>query len=193
MITLRVRDSGFVVELPGIASFRSPAKVDITNIKLAHVITVLRNLGVQDYEIISREGEKEKILTKKDFEKAKKKQKQDLSKINERFNKIEKLLYTLAKKESKKNIPEEQITNKLNALEELSKKILEKENVREIIYSSGKEMKTPVIEELDEDTFIPNIDLSEMELKGSSSEKIGEVDGAEEAADLLSRLKGKGD
>ncbi|GAG05880.1 unnamed protein product, partial [marine sediment metagenome] len=54
MITLKVKDSGFMVELPGIAPFRSPAQVNITNIKLSHVITALKNLGVQDYEIISR-------------------------------------------------------------------------------------------------------------------------------------------
>ena len=192
MITLKINEKGHLIELPGVAHFRSPAKVNISNIKLPLIITTLNNLGVRDYEIISREGDKEKIYTKKDFEKPKKKKKEDLTKINERFNKIEKLLYALAKKDSKKHIPEEQITNKLKVLEELSQRILEKESIREIVYTSSKDTgKTPIIEELDEDTFIPTIDISDLKLKGgSSSEKIGEIEGAEEAADLLSRLKG---
>jgi len=189
MITLRVKDKGLLIEIPGITPFRTPAKMNITNIKLPFIIKILNNLGVQDYEIVSREGDKENIYTKKDFEKPKKKKNKDLSKINERFNKIEELLYVLAKKESNKNIPEEQITNKLNSLEELSKRILQKEIVREIVYTSSKDYKTPIVEELDEDPFIPSIDLSEMKLRGSSSETLGEIDGAEEAADLLSRLK----
>ena len=189
MIKLNVKERGYVVTIPGISPFRTPAKVDITKVRMPLVVTTLNNLGIQNYEIIATQGDEKKIFTKKDFEKPKKSKKQDLSKINERFNKLEKMLYTLVKKQSDKSPPQEQITNKLEELERLSKRILEKEAVREVVYTSSGEKDGPVIEELDDDKFIPDIDLSELDLKGSSSKKIGEVDGAEEAADMLSRLK----
>jgi hypothetical protein len=96
MITLKVKDRGLMIEIPGIPSFRSPANINISNIKLKAITKALNNLGVQDYEIISKEGDDKKIYTKKDFEKPKKK-KEDLSEINERFNKIEQMLYALSK------------------------------------------------------------------------------------------------
>ena len=193
MIKLRVKEKGHMVHIPGAAPFRTPAKIDITNMKLSLVVTILNNNGISDFEITSTEDKERIVYTKKDFELTKQLEepKQDLSEINDRFNKIEKMLYALSKKDSKKNIPEEQITNKLNALEELSKRILEKESVREIVYTSTKDRDgSPIVEELDEDTFVPEIDISDMELKGgSSAQTLGEIEGAEEAADMLSRLK----
>ena len=101
------------------------------------------------------------------------------------------MLAQLSKKSgSEKRFSEEQITNKLNELGELTKKILEKESVREIVYTSSKEKsETPIVEELDEDTFIPDIDISDMKLKGNLTESIGELDDIESAVDMLSRLK----
>jgi len=191
MIKLNVKEKGHILHIPGNAPFRTPAKVDITHMNLSMVITILNNNGITDFEITSTDGDEKRVYTKKDFEIGKEPPKQDLSKIDERFNKIEKMLYDLAKKKSKKSDPQEQITNKLNALEELSKRILERERVKEIVYTSkyDGDSKKPIIEELDEDTFVPEVDISKMELKGSSSEKIGEIEGAEEAADMLSRLK----
>jgi uncharacterized protein YfkK (UPF0435 family) len=189
MIKLNVKERGYMIEIPGITPFRSPAKIDISNVKLPLVVKTLNNLGVQNYEITALENGKTKIYTKKDFEKPKKEKTEDLSKINKRFNKIEEILYSLVKKQSNTSPSEEQITNKLEALEELSKRILEKESVREVVYTSSSDIKEgPIVEELDEDTFIPDIDLSEMKLRGSSSEKIGKTEDAEETADILSRL-----
>ena len=191
MIKLNVKERGHVISIPGTTPFRSPGKINIPDAKLSLIITTLNNVGVQNYEIISMENGKEKILTKKDFEKSKKQKKQDMSKIEERFNKLEGILFALAKSQGNKPQPSEQITNKLEALEELSKKILEKESVRKIVYTSSKEKDGPIVEELDDDKYIPDIDLSELELRGSSSKKIGKVEGAEEAADMLSKLKGR--
>lgn len=192
MIKLNVKERGHVVTIPGITPFRTPAKVDITKLRMPLVIATLNNLGINNYEIVASQGEERKVFTKKDFETKPKRKEQDLSKINERFNKLENMMYALlSKKQSNNFSSEEQITNKLRELEQLSKKILEKEAVKEIVYTSSEERKGPIIEELDDEKYIPDIDLTELELKGgTSSKKIGDVEGAEEAADMLSRLKG---
>jgi hypothetical protein len=193
LITLDVKEKGHMIEIPGIAPFRTPARIDISRVKLNLIISSLNNSGVSDYEIIAREDKKETVYTKEDFELPKKTKEAspDLDNINERFNKIEGILKNLLKKStSKKSSSEEQITNKLNALEELSRRILEKESVQEIVYTSSKEKSvSPVIEDLDDDLYIPKIYIDDMELKGTASEKIGEVEDPEEAADMLSRLK----
>lgn len=195
MIKLNVKQKGHLLSIPGVAPFRTPAKVDITKLRLNMVISVLHNAGIDNYEIISKQGSNEIIYTKKDFETKKEKKTDDLDKIDDRFNKLERMLLQLVRKpHSIKGISEEQITNRLNTLEELSQRILEKEIVREIVYtSSQKDGETPLIEELGEDTFIPSIDISDMELKGTSSKTVGTIDDVDEAANALSQLKRTGD
>lgn len=191
-LKLNVKERGHLIEIPGLPAFRSPAKVDITNIKLQLVLTTLKNLGIKDYEITSKDDKEEIINTRKGFggKEVTKNTSDELLKINERFDKLEKILSLLSEKDSKNTIPEEQITKKLNSLELLTKKILEKESVKEIIYSDKK--SEPIVEEL-EDSFIPDIDISDLKMKGETSKiKVeGDVDEAEEAAELLSRLGGK--
>ncbi len=193
MIKLKVKQRGHLLIIPGIAPFRTPAKIDISNVKIRLVVSALNNAGIDDYEIISKEDKKQVIYTKKDFVIPIKKELEGIDNVGPRLDKIERILLALSKKGSKKYIPEEQITNKLKTLEELSQQILEKEMVREIVYTSTKESEgLPVVEELDEDTFIPDIDISDMELKGTSSKTIGSLDDVDEAADALSQLKRKG-
>lgn len=193
MITLNIKERGNMIQIPGIAPFRTPAKIDISHVKLHLVVASLNSSGINDYEIIAKEDKQEIIYTKDDFDFPKKLKEAptDNSDINERFNKIEGILKNLLRKtSSEKNLSEEQITNKLNSLEELSRRILEKENVKEIVYTSTKDSsKSPVIEDLDDELYIPNIYIDDMEMKGSASEKIGEVEDLEEASDMLSRLK----
>lgn len=193
MIKLKVKEKGNMIQIPGIAPFRTPAEIDISHVKLHLVVSSLNSSGINDYEIIAKEDKKEIVYTKDDFELPRKVEEShpDLDDINERFNKIEGILKNLVKKAtSKKSLPEEQITNKLIALEELSKKILEKESVKEIVYTSSKDSSGgPVIEDLDDDLYVPEIYIDDMELKGSASETVGKVDDVEEAADMLSRLK----
>jgi hypothetical protein len=188
-----VKDRGHMVMIPGLAQFRTPAQIDISHVKIRLVISSLYNSGITDFEIVAKEDKHEVVYTKDDFELPKKDNKTEpnLDKIDKRFNKIERMLQKLVKKaDGNKNLPGEQITNKLNALEELSKRILEKESVREIVYTSTTEKsKSPIVEDLDEELYIPEIDIDDMELMGSVSEKIGEVEDVEEAADVLSRLK----
>ena len=75
-------------------------------------------------------------------------------------------------------------------MEVLSKRILEKEIVRQIVYTDKDKRDDPIVEELYEEAFIPKIDISEMKMKGSSTETIGTLDDVDESADALSKLKG---
>jgi hypothetical protein len=180
VIILKVKERGYYLDIPGITPFRTPADVDISKVRIQLIISYLKNCGITKYEIISK-NDKEVLYSNKDFELPKKEKKDE---IDVRLTRIENAIG------SRKNLQEEQITNKLNALEELSKKILERESVREIVYTSSQDVDgKPFVEELDEDPFIPDIDLSDLKLKGSSSETIKSTDDAEEAADMLSRLK----
>ena len=192
MIILKVKQKGHLLTIPGVAPFRTPATVEITSVKLNMVIASLHNSGISDYEIIAKEDQKEVVYTKKDFElPVKKEQEQsDQDLVGERLDKIEKMLMELAKKERRKSTNKEQTINKLDQLEELSRKILEKESVREIVYTSSKESgEGPIVEDLDDELFVPDIDIADMKLKGSSSEVIGTLDDVDEAADALSQLK----
>jgi len=95
----------------------------------------------------------------------------------------------------------EQITNKLNRLEELSNKILEKkpEVVNRVVQVSNKKTNgkrfedEPEIEELTS-KFIPEIDIANMKMKGGAKKTIKQdkVD-IDDSADLLSRIMGQGD
>jgi vacuolar-type H+-ATPase subunit I/STV1 len=186
-----VKDKGNVINIPGIAPFRTPAEINITNVKLPIVIATLHNCGITDFEIVSKKEDKVKKET--DNITIKQNGKVQLNKndnINERFKRIEKSLSKLiTEKDSKKSLSEEQITKKLAILEELSKKILERELVKQVVYTSVKENINNPIEELDEEIYIPDVDISDLKIKGSSSQTVGEVDNVEEAADILSRLK----
>ena len=62
--------------------------------------------------------------------------------------------------------------------------------MREIIYTSSKESgEGPIVEDLDDELFVPDIDIIDMKLRGSSAEVIGTLDDVDEAADALSQLK----
>ena len=51
MIILKVKQKGHVVDIPGVASFRTPAEVDISNAEINLVIFSLKNCGIDDFEI----------------------------------------------------------------------------------------------------------------------------------------------
>jgi len=189
LIILKVKQKGHLVDIPGVASFRTPAEVDISNAEINLVIFSLKNCGIDDFEITTKEEKKKTI--KKDKTELSKKEKMKEVMMEERFNRLERMIANLSQKSaSEKNIPEEQITNKLNDLEVLSKRILEKEIVRQIVYTDKDKRDDPIVEELYEEAFIPKIDISEMKMKGSSTETIGTLDDVDESADALSKLKG---
>jgi len=181
MITLKIRERGHMIEIPGISPFRTPADVNITHISIPLAISVLSSQGIEKFEIVSDIRGKEQVLTEKDF----KESEDDNSKMNGRLKNLEGMLKKLLKKEaSDLSSNQEQINDKLEKLELLSNAILESSGHRP--YSETE----PHIEELD--TFIPEIDIEGITMKGKSGKKVfkKDEDDIDESADLLSSLTG---
>lgn len=190
MIKLKIKKPGHTIAIPGLKPCRSPVDIDISKLDIRVIEMYLNTAGIKDYEIVaeSNKGVVE-VYTEKDFKLKQEKKKPDLeykSDINKRFDRLESVIINLlSKKEvSKTPLEKEQINNQLEKLEILTKKILETQSAG-IEHQPGME---PVIEEFD--SFIPNIDISEMTLI-SSDVKVVEKDGElDDVAEMLSKLGG---
>lgn len=186
------------MEIPGLKPTRTPVEIDITKCNLSMVSVYLRKQGIVDYEIYSKSDitkEKEEInIEEIEIPNV------DKQSINKRFSKLENMMSKLLKKEQGHDSSNsEQITRKLEVLERIALKLLEKDPI--VIQGDKQEIKVkkkidePEIEELNE-TFIPSIDTSKMKLKGSSSKtktiNRDKID-LDDSADLLSRIMGQED
>jgi uncharacterized protein YehS (DUF1456 family) len=187
MILLKIQDKGMMVDIPGTKKVRSPVEIDITKIDINFVTMYLRKQGIENYRIVSDidKGVKE-VLPTVNITLKKKKDDGWKDNIESRFGRLESLIINfLGKKESKPTVNSEQITNKLKKLEKLSEEIIRKQTLGIPI---SKEDDGPKIEELD-DTFIPEIDIEGMTMKGSTIKTLqSDSEDADEAADLLSSI-----
>jgi len=196
MINLIIKEKGHLVEIPGIAPFRTPANVDISKIDIRKVIGHLKINGIENYKVVAEDqaGLKE-VYTADDFstKKEKKKIKDDPYKkeIDSRFNKLEKMISMLLDRETgNENKNKEQITEKLNQLEKLSKELL-KRKPEKVIYKDTKEQTWEKDEDEEVARFIPDVDISDMKLKSSSVETVKEEkEGLDDAVDALSKFLG---
>ena len=194
MITLRVREKGHLLEIPGLAPFRTPADIDVSKIGIRNVIGHLQVNGITDYEIVavSPQGDKE-VYKREDFEPEKKKKKKKIDpyrkQIESRFDKLEKMISMLFNREmkGKEESNKEQITEKLERLERISEEILKKHKFDGIIYGDVKKRVRD-----SEDSFIPEIDIDSLKLRSSSvkSVKQDQKEEIDDAADSLSKLLG---
>lgn len=194
MITLKVKEKGHLLEIPGLAPFRTPANIDVSRIGIRNVIGHLQVNGITDYEIIavSPQGDKE-VYKQEDFEPEKKKTKKKVDpyrkQIEGRFDKLEKMISMLFNREmkGKEDSNKEQITEKLERLEKISEEILKNHKVKGIIYHDVKKRDEDV-----EDSFIPEIDIDSLKLRSSSvkSVKQDQKEEIDDAADSLSKLLG---
>jgi len=198
MIILKILQKGLYVEIPGTLPTRTPAEIDISKCNLSMVDMYLRKSGISNYQILSSvvdEPIKLKPPIMKDSS-------IDQQVINKRFSNLEKMLAQLVENQLvNKPKNSEQITDKLNKLEELSNKILKKkpEVVNQVVQVSNKKANgkrfedEPEIEELTS-KFIPEIDITNMKMKGGAKKTIKQdkVD-IDDSADLLSRIMGQGD
>lgn len=185
-IKLTIREKGRYVEIPGVAAFRTPATMDVTKIKLSILIQALHSCGVSNYELVS-ENEKGSVvyLGKDPITKLPEKKKVD-TQMDNRLERMEDLLLKLiSDKTSQKGTNSEQITNRLNRIERMLKQ------GNKIVY---KELgDKPIVEELD-DQYIPEIDISDMQISGNITktlEKTSKED-IDSAADILSNLTKRG-
>jgi len=198
MIILKILQKGLYVEIPGTLPTRTPAEIDISKCNLSMVDMYLRKSGISNYQILSsvvNEPIKLKPPIMKDSS-------IDQQVINKRFSNLENMIAQLVENQlANKPKNSEQITDKLNKLEELSNKILKKkpEVVNQVVQVSNKKTNgkrfedEPEIEELTS-KFIPEIDITNMKMKGGAKKTIKQdkVD-IDDSADLLSRIMGQGD
>ena len=160
MIKLKIRRPGLMIELPGIPATRTPTIIDVSKIDLNIVKLKLKQYGISDYEIISLDGVATRHPTKRIVKKGKSKTKTtmiqpDLSSLEERFDQLEKLIHLIADRPVN----------------------VEVHGVQQVL--PGQEGST-IIEELETDSFIPEID-DELELTGDivkTSDSVVDIDDA---------------
>ena len=193
MITLKIKEAGHTIAIPGLKVMRSPVELDISKLDIRVVSMYLKTSGIEKYEIVAKtpQGEKE-TYTNKDFdvvEKRKSKPKQSDADI--KIKKLESMMEILLARElGKSSENKEQINNKLDNLEKLFQsgiQVVDKSPARRDILKGGE----PEIEELD--SFIPEVDISNMKLSSDNIKTVKqEDDGIEDAADALSGLIRRG-
>lgn len=185
MIILKIYHKGLLIEIPGVTPFRTPAEVDITNIGASLVVSHLRLQDISNYEIVAGEKQTNHITPKEP--KIDHIQKEKTDEQLERINNLEKLLEKLIEKiPSNTSNNSEQINKKLDVIEGLiQSKSSEKIYVAKTIEERTK--KEPVV---DEEIFIPDVDIGKMKISGGSSKtttKQNKLD-IDSAADLLSKI-----
>lgn len=191
MLILKIKEKGLYLEIPGSKPTRTPADIDITKCDMGIVSMYLKRAGIINYEISS--STERKPLFQKQKPEVKGEPQKDNTNVNQRFKKIENMVTELVNDKNRVNndLNSEQITNKLDKLESLTRKLLDKKpEVVHVEKSSGKYKKEPKIEELD--AFIPDIDISDMKMKSGSKQTI-EQDSSDidDSVDLLSRIMGR--
>ena len=189
-LILRIREKGFYVSFPGVPPTRTPADLDITKCNINIVLSYLRSTGIKDFHIISKNQlEGERIIKSKDIlniSPKKEKQPSDNKEVEKRLSNLENMIGKLLTKDN--GISKDHIKNKLDFLEVLIKNL----NISEQNIDSKPVVKNePEIEELD--TFIPGIDISNLSMRGNSTEDIikQDINSIDDSANLLSNLLNK--
>jgi hypothetical protein len=190
MLILKIKDKGLFIDIPGASPTRTPAHIDITRCSLISVESCLRKAGVKKYEIVS-EVTKPKTKRKKVVSKSKPKKTDDS--IDQRFSKLERMMEELLKKSSADPpTNSEQITDKLDQIESLTKRIVEKEP-RKIEKPKLKNKKVKKSKSDDTESFIPTINTSGMKMKSGSKKTLKKEMDVDDNVDLLSRIMGNDD
>jgi hypothetical protein len=194
MIILNIRERGHLIEIPGMASFRTPATVDISMGDIRTIIGHLKVCDITDYEITaSNDNGAKEVYNAKDFStkksktKVKQKVKKPDKKLENRIDRIEKMIETLYKN-SADDSPKK-IEQKTNDTEQVQKQILNAiknlnigDGVKEI--QDAEDAVAP---------FIPEIDTEGMKLRSQGNIKTIKKDmgDTDDAADALSKLLNK--
>lgn len=187
MITLKIKQPGHAVAIPGLPALRSPVEVDISKLDVRVVAMYLKSSGITKYEIIAETKTQKEIYTKKDFEaeepKKPTKSKEDWQK---RFNRLESMLENLLTVPRNENKSEEQIINKLDKLENILSNVSPSTSLP---YSESKDKNS---EKEDVYSFIPDVDIEDMKVQSSDNiKKVKQDEGIEDSADILAGLMKK--
>jgi len=152
-LILCIDTPGYFIDIPGIPSFRTPTKIDVTIPGLNLIISELKKLGIESYtlESISKNNDV-KVIEKEKVDKIIKEN--DMDTIYKRFDEIEKII---SEKPSKKL--DIDISKRFNIIEELLNSIVKSQPV-----------ETKIKKEKEHD-FIPSVDLDDIEISGRETFK----------------------
>lgn len=185
MILLKIKKSGYTIDIPGLPTCRTPVEVDISKLDMRSVAIYLKSSGISDYEIIAdtKKGDRE-VYKKEDFEGKEKrkieKQKPKVDDLSERLSRIEEVVSLLAQK-GNSDSQKEQINDRLDKIEKL---LIKSISTPKVIKEKEEE---PVIEELE--SFIPDIDLTEMKIESKNLKSIKQDSGdIDDISDVLSNI-----
>lgn len=157
---LVIEERGHFITLSNIPPFRTPAKIDITKYDIDKITSELDRLSIKNYKIISMKNKIEKPKNSIEFEFKTSELKKWKPKITINDREIRRM-----NNEEDNKIDLSFMNSRLDNIENLLQELVNKEVLR----------KEPIIENLskenDFDTFIPNIDVSNMEIKGETSTK----------------------
>lgn len=179
---LKINEPGHTIDLPGMQTVRSPVEIDISKLDVRLVMLYLSKSGIKKFEIKSGEENKRDVKVIKT--KKVKEEKEEKNDVSYRIDKIERILTMLAEKSlSDKDSNKEQIIKKLESLE---KKLGDSQSAPVVIHKSDVEGE-PDIEDID--SFIPDVDISDLTMKCSDNiQTIKQDEGLDDAADILAGL-----
>lgn len=163
MLILNIKEKGRYLHFPGHKPFRTPVKMDITNLDLAKILLYLKTNNVIDYEIISS-------LIEEKTEKVKPKKEENIvTNIKELIDK-----------------DKEQMTNRLDRIEGLIKGLFNRTTSTNVL---DKVLQEPVIDETD--TFIPNVNIDNFKSSKEASTTVSNKRDLRADVELLKNLSKK--
>ena len=177
---LVIDEKGYSFELPGMGFIRTPCNIDITRCNISLLISTLTKIGITSYKIIKSPEHDISTLPKNS-----KVIKADKTK-NIVIHKVENSDSSIEIKKLMKQFTElkDFLTKKIVESTAIPPKLMKSHNKK----ISNKE--SPVVEELDNDEFIPEIILDDLEMSGSKIEEISMDDNILSDVDILRELKG---
>lgn len=146
MFKLIIKDKGFLINLPGITPFRTPATLLIRESEIKRIEIGLRKMGIQNFEI-----------KPKNIEQTKKKTKSVVKKI------VEKITGTTVIKET---VDISQINKRFDNIESLLKGMINKPGEVHIVHEPGEVHKKDDFNTTHD--FIPTVDTSDVKVGGST-------------------------
>jgi len=186
MILLIINKPGLIIEIPGLHITRTPAEFDITKLNPNMVLTYLKKMGIQDYQIISSDKET-KTYPKYVWKDLLKKEQN-----NETLeNRVIQILNNFTKKsntqQSEVEVNTKGLEEKLSQFATVIEKLIKQVPSTITISGSGSQIVEKEKEVPDEEKFIPDIKNGEMSLRGSISTVISEENQNDvlEVADML--------
>lgn len=170
-VSLKIEKRGYVLNIPGTSTVRSPCSIDISKLNITQVLNSLNSIGIVDFIIVSKDVKsKDKNL--------------NITKSND--EKLEILLETKVEQPEIKQ--QEVIIDYSNQLKEIDSKlnvILENMLSSTIVNSSLKVDKMPIDEE---QIFIPNANIEGMTITQGNMDS-SKMDSLDSSVNALKNIK----